>query len=101
MDPYGPDHELASRARALDNRRPHLYVNQVGSASGAHLRRAGARRSTPAVRSSPRVGSEPELLEVDLPIGSPAVPDEIDYLPHVRTDLTVRVPATISAQRGG
>ncbi len=100
MHPYGPDHELATRARALDNRRPHLYVNQVGSHRGLTFVGGSA-----AIDASGQVvagaGSEPGLLEVDLPIGSSAVPDEIDYLLHARTDLTVRVPATISAQRGG
>lgn len=31
MEPYYPDHELSSRARALDNRVPHLYVNRTGA----------------------------------------------------------------------
>ncbi|MBL1119769.1 carbon-nitrogen hydrolase [Streptomyces sp. 110] len=30
MEPYEPDHHLASRARALDNRLPHIYVNRTG-----------------------------------------------------------------------
>jgi predicted amidohydrolase len=34
MDPYGPDHDLLGRARALENNRPHLYVNRVGKESG-------------------------------------------------------------------
>ena len=34
MAPYYDDHELASRARALDNRLCHAYVNRVGSESG-------------------------------------------------------------------
>lgn len=34
MAPYYADHRLASRARALDNRLPHLYVNRVGEESG-------------------------------------------------------------------
>lgn len=37
MAPFYDDHELASRARALDNRRPHLYVNAVGDADGLDL----------------------------------------------------------------
>jgi predicted amidohydrolase len=32
MDPYYRDHELFSRVRALENRLPLVYVNQVGSA---------------------------------------------------------------------
>lgn len=34
MEPFGPDHPLAARARAFDNRRPHIYVNRVGEESG-------------------------------------------------------------------
>ena len=34
MDPYFNDHELASRARALDNRLPHIYVNAIWTAAG-------------------------------------------------------------------
>jgi (R)-amidase len=30
IDPYGPDHAVAIRVRALDNRRPHIYVKGVG-----------------------------------------------------------------------
>lgn len=34
MRPYGGEHALAARARALDNRCPHLYVNRVGCHDG-------------------------------------------------------------------
>jgi len=34
MAPYFDDHELAARARALDNRLPHVYVNRVGVEAG-------------------------------------------------------------------
>jgi predicted amidohydrolase len=34
MHPFYNDHELHSRARALENRLPHLYVNRVGSEAG-------------------------------------------------------------------
>jgi predicted amidohydrolase len=30
MEPYGDDHEIATRARALENHLPHLYANAVG-----------------------------------------------------------------------
>jgi predicted amidohydrolase len=100
MHPYGPDHELATRARALDNRRPHVYVNQVGSHGG--LTFAGGSAAIDAGgRAVGSAGTGEQLLEVDVPIGSSAVPDEIDYLQHTRTDLPVRVLATISAQRAG
>src|SRR5581483_5398409 len=31
MEPYGDEHEVATRARALENRVPHLYANSVGT----------------------------------------------------------------------
>jgi predicted amidohydrolase len=34
MEPYYDDHALASRARALDNRMCHVYVNRSGSENG-------------------------------------------------------------------
>jgi predicted amidohydrolase len=30
MEPFGPDHDTAARAQALENGLPHLYVNLVG-----------------------------------------------------------------------
>jgi predicted amidohydrolase len=42
MEPYYADHELATRARALDNRLPHVYVNRVGEQAG--LRFVGGSR---------------------------------------------------------
>ena len=34
MEPYAADHEIATRARALENHLPHLYVNTVGAIGG-------------------------------------------------------------------
>lgn len=34
MAPYQREHSLFSRARAVENRRPHVYVNRVGTESG-------------------------------------------------------------------
>ena len=42
-------------------------------------------------------GTQPGLSEVDVPVGSSVVPDAVDYLLHARTDLILRVPATISS----
>jgi predicted amidohydrolase len=37
MAPFGPDHERATRERALENRLPHLYANGVGAIGGFRL----------------------------------------------------------------
>jgi len=46
MSPFGPAHEVATRARALENRLPHLYTNGVGAIGG--LRLVGGSRSVDA-----------------------------------------------------
>ncbi len=46
MTPFGPDHEVATRARALENRLPHLYTNGVGAIGGLQL--VGGSRSVDA-----------------------------------------------------
>ncbi len=58
MEPYGPDHALAARARALDNRRPHVYVNRTGR-SRVCGSSATAAPSTPAAGSSAALGRIP------------------------------------------
>jgi predicted amidohydrolase len=66
-DAYYDDHDLASRARALDNRLPHIYVNRVGSESGVQF--AGGTR---VVDDQGRivaaaVGLEEEIFVVEVP----------------------------------
>lgn len=90
MEPYAPDHALASRARALDNRRPHVYVNRVGSESGHRFVGGSA-----AIRADgsliTQLGDEPALVEIDLDV--PTTTDEaVDYLAHLRADLRVEAP---------
>lgn len=34
MEPFGPDHDLAVRARAMENGVPHVYTNRVGEEIG-------------------------------------------------------------------
>jgi predicted amidohydrolase len=86
MDPYEADHELASRARALDNRIPHLYVNGVGVVGP--LRLCGASRSIGpdgAVLAS--AGGAETLLVA--PIGVAAHNDDVDYLRRLPEHLPV------------
>jgi predicted amidohydrolase len=46
MAPFGPDHERASRERAVENHVPHLYANGVGAIGGFQL--VGGSRSVDA-----------------------------------------------------
>jgi len=88
MDPYWADHELATRARALENRVPHLYVNRVGSESGCDF--VGGSRSIGPDGSVLAEAAAPteRLLVVPVAVGRD-VDDRIDYLRHARGELPV------------
>jgi predicted amidohydrolase len=82
MEPYAADHELASRARALDNRLPHVYVNAVGSADGLRFV-GGSRAVRPDGSVALELGTDAEVAVVELPVGA-AVAPAVDYLRFVR-----------------
>lgn len=89
MSPYGPDHELHARARAVENRVPHLYVNRVGGEAG--LRFVGESRVISADGSVvEELGAEPGELLADLEVPAPAPPADVDYLDQLRTGMPVR-----------
>jgi predicted amidohydrolase len=87
MDPYGPDHALAARARALDNRLPHVYVNRCGDEAGMRFA-GGSAVIGPDGSVQHQLGPEPRLACVELADG-PTTPFEADYLQHLRPDLAV------------
>jgi predicted amidohydrolase len=81
MDPYGPDHRLAAQARALDNRRPHVYVNRVGA--DGELRFVGGSMVIAGDGSIvEELGDQEEVALVDLDETPPI--DELDYLAQIR-----------------
>jgi (R)-amidase len=88
MAPFGPDHEIATRARALENRLPHLYANAVGAVGDLLL--VGRSRSVGtdgAVLAE--AASDVEALLV-APVGPGGVGDgRVDYLRHLPGNLTV------------
>ncbi|ADB49424.1 nitrilase-related carbon-nitrogen hydrolase [Conexibacter woesei] len=98
MEPYGPDHALAARARALDNRRPHLYVNRVGEEAGLQFVGGSAAVASDGSLVA-ELGSTRGLTVVDLPLGGPAT-DDVDYLEHLRDDLVVTAIPSTSVQGG-
>jgi predicted amidohydrolase len=98
MAPHGSDHDLAARARALENRRPHLYVNRVGSCHGLEFLGGSCAIDTGG-RVSAHAGAGELLLEVEVPQMS-AADSDVDYLQHMRGDLPVRV-AVLHAGEGG
>jgi predicted amidohydrolase len=82
MEPYHDDHELASRARALDNRRAHVYVNRVGTEAG--LTFVGGSR---VIASDGSVSLELSRREERVALGrveeGRAVHDAVQYLGQV------------------
>ena len=95
MAPFGPDHALAAAARALDNRRPHLYVNRIGS-EGGHRFAGGSAALSADGAAGLRLGERPEVAVCELPLEAPA--PEVDYLGLLRpTPPVTEVAATASA----
>ena len=79
MEPYYEDHELSGRARALDNRVPHVYVNRVGREAG--LRFAGGTRAIgPDGSLIAAAGEGEEVLIADLPAAPAPDGSPTDYL---------------------
>lgn len=90
MAAYYDDHDLASRARALDNRIPHIYVNRVGTESGAQF--AGGTR---VVDDQGRIaaaatGAEEDVFVVELPDRS-VFDGPSDYVRHLPDVTNVAV----------
>jgi predicted amidohydrolase len=98
MAPYWADHSLATRARALDNRLPHIYVNRVGSESG-HRFVGGTRAIAPDGSVVIEASDEHEELLVAGVRHSDPVPS-VDYLQHSRGELPVRSPVPSSPSGG-
>ena len=89
MAPYWADHELASRARALDNRIAHVYVNRVGS-EGPH-RFVGGSRAVAADGSVLIEASQEDEELLVAALGRPETPQgDLDYLRQARGELPVR-----------
>jgi predicted amidohydrolase len=87
MEPYGDEHEVATRARALENRLPHLYVNTVG-ALGGHRFVGRSRSVAPDAEVLGEAGEADELLVVH--VGEPgAASPETDYLRQLPATLPV------------
>jgi predicted amidohydrolase len=100
MEPYGAEHELAARSRALENRCPHLYVNTTGS-YGA-LKFVGESCAIDSSGQRVALADEGEqLLEVEVPAGWQDAGGDLDYLTQVRSGLRVRVATTQLGERGG
>lgn len=90
MEPYAADHRLALRARALDNRLPHLYVNRTGSESGFDFVGESCVTSSDGTVLA-ELGREEGVLELELPEPSRHGDPQTAYLDQIRPDLRVIV----------
>jgi predicted amidohydrolase len=87
MAPYRHDHDLASRARALDNRTPHVYVNRVGAEAGLSFV-GGSQVVDAGGRLLASAGAGEAIVVRDVPTAHAAAGDT-DYLRHLRPGLAV------------
>lgn len=90
MKPYGAEQELACRARALENRRAHLYVNAVGR-SGALELVGGSAAIDAAGQITASAGEAEQALEVEVPASWQDAGSDIDYLKHLKAPGGIRV----------
>jgi (R)-amidase len=88
MEPYLSEHELFARARAVENRMPHVYVNRVGAESGLTFV-GGSCVVDPAGRVDAALGRTETLREVMV---GPHAEVEPDYLAQRFPD----VPAVVA-----
>ena len=92
MEPYEGEHELATRARALDNRLPHVYVNAVGELGGNRF--VGGSRSVGAgCEVLAQAGAAEELLVAE--VGRAAAASDVDYLRRLPAEVRVVVHAPV------
>jgi predicted amidohydrolase len=87
MAPYSHDHDLASRARALDNRTPHAYVNRVGVEAGLSFV-GGSQIADADGRLITSAGTAEAVLIRDVPVGCGRAP-ATDYLHQLHPGLPV------------
>jgi (R)-amidase len=93
MEPFFADHLVASQARALDNRLPHLYVNRCGDEGG--LRFVGGTRALRPDGTIVAAVDDAEEAHLRAEVDAPGSDDErLDYLAQLRDDLPVRAPST-------
>lgn len=86
MHPYGPDHHVFARARALENGLPHAYVNQAGV--GEEFVFTGETALVSADGETLIVAGEDEEEALQFTLGLPARSStRADYLSQLRSPL--------------
>jgi predicted amidohydrolase len=90
MAPYASDHRIAARARALDNRLPHVYVNRLGNESGIEFVGDSCVIS-PNGYVQNDIGFEEGVFNVSINFDR-RLPPEVNYLKQLKRDLVVSAP---------
>lgn len=85
MEPYGEDHDVIVRARAIESRLPHVYVNRTGAQGGFDFV-GGSQAVLPDGSVVARLGREEQVAAVELTLGTP-VDESLDYLGQRRPEL--------------
>ncbi|HEY1515233.1 MAG TPA: nitrilase-related carbon-nitrogen hydrolase [Solirubrobacteraceae bacterium] len=94
MEPFYGDHQIASQARALDNRLPHLYCNRCGVEAGLVFV-GGSRAVRPDGTIAAQAGGGEELLAADVERVETG-DDRIDYLAQLREGIGVKAATTVT-----
>ena len=85
MEPYGEEHDVFVRARAIESRLPHVYVNRTGAQGGFDF--VGGSQAVLADGSMiARLGREEQIAAVELTLGGPTH-ESLDYLGQRRPGL--------------
>jgi (R)-amidase len=99
MEPFAAEHRLHARARALENRLPHAYVNRGGAESGHTFVGESCAVDAAGEVTAAVAGAADELLLAEL--GAAGTGDErVDYLAFDPTRLPVDVHEKTQS-RGG
>lgn len=99
MEPYASDHALLARARALENRLPHIYVNRVGSEAGFRFVGGSCVIDADGTIVAELSLDEEEVRLVEVPFRRPD--EAVDYLRQLRGDYPVDRPGPTPIQVGG
>lgn len=99
MEPYAAEHALLARARALENRLPHVYVNRVGFEAGFRFVGGSCVIGPDGTAVAELSPDEEEVSVVEVPFRHP---DEVvDYLRQLGGEYPVDRPEPTPTPSGG
>jgi predicted amidohydrolase len=99
MEPYADDHTLLARARALENRLPHIYVNRVGAEAGFRFVGGSCVIGADGTIVAELSPDEEQVGLVEVPFRRPD--EAVDYLRQLGVDYPVDRPEPTPTRLGG